>query len=66
MPVVSSQYWNSVHGFTVDDVHKDEEGLQTMRVLVFKKKKYILEITFGKVYTSFIGELYPVKTLLFR
>ena len=33
MPVVSSQYWNSVHGFTPDDVRKDAEGLQTMRTL---------------------------------
>ena len=33
MPVVSSQYWNSTHGFTPDDVRKDLEGLQTMRVL---------------------------------
>lgn len=33
MPIVSSQYWNSVHGFTPDDVQKDEEGLQTMRGL---------------------------------
>ena len=33
VPIVLSQYWNSVHGFTADDVRKDEEGLQTMRVL---------------------------------
>jgi len=33
MPVVSSQYWNSVHGYTPEDVRKDEEGLQTMRTL---------------------------------
>jgi multimeric flavodoxin WrbA len=33
MPVVSSQYWNQVHGFTPDDVLKDKEGLQTMRTL---------------------------------
>ncbi len=33
MPVVSSQYWNSVHGWNPEDVMKDEEGLQTMRVL---------------------------------
>jgi len=33
MPIVSSQYWNMVHGFTPDDVRKDEEGLQTMRTL---------------------------------
>lgn len=33
MVVVGSQYWNQVHGFTPDDVRKDEEGLQTMRTL---------------------------------
>lgn len=33
MPVVSSQYWNQVHGFTPEDVEKDAEGLQTMRTL---------------------------------
>ncbi len=33
MPVVSSQYWNQVHGFTPDDVRKDLEGMQTMRTL---------------------------------
>ncbi|MCR5794831.1 MAG: flavodoxin family protein [Solobacterium sp.] len=33
MPVVSSKYWNMVHGFTAEDVEKDLEGLQTMRVL---------------------------------
>lgn len=33
MPVVSSQYWNQVHGHTPDDVRKDLEGLQTMRTL---------------------------------
>ena len=33
MPVVSSQYWNMVHGHTPDDVKKDKEGLQTMRTL---------------------------------
>ena len=33
MPVVSSTYWNEVHGFIADDVEKDLEGLQTMRNL---------------------------------
>lgn len=33
MPIVSSQYWNMVHGSTPDDVRKDEEGLQIMRTL---------------------------------
>lgn len=33
MPVVSSRYWNMVHGACPEDVLKDEEGLATMRVL---------------------------------
>lgn len=33
MPVVSSQYWNQVHGSKAEDVYKDEEGMQTMRTL---------------------------------
>ena len=33
MPIVSSTYWNEVHGFSADDVEKDLEGLQTMRNL---------------------------------
>lgn len=33
MPVVSSQYWNSVHGNTPEEVLQDKEGLQTMRTL---------------------------------
>lgn len=33
MPIVSSTYWNEVHGFTSEDVEKDLEGLQTMRNL---------------------------------
>jgi len=33
MPVISSQYWNMVHGHTPDDVRKDLEGLQTLRTL---------------------------------
>lgn len=33
MPIVSSTYWNEVHGFVAQDVEKDLEGLQTMRNL---------------------------------
>lgn len=31
--IPASQYWNQVHGFTAEDVEKDEEGLQTLRTL---------------------------------
>ena len=33
MPIVSSGYWNMVHGSKAEDVLKDEEGLQVMRTL---------------------------------
>ena len=33
MPVVSSQYWNSVHGREKGEARYDAEGLQTMRTL---------------------------------
>lgn len=33
MPIVSSRYWNMVHGNTPEEVKQDLEGMQTMRVL---------------------------------
>ena len=33
MPVVSSQYWNMVHGNKPEEVKQDLEGMQTMRTL---------------------------------
>lgn len=33
MPVISSTYWNMVHGNTPDEVMQDAEGLETMRNL---------------------------------
>ena len=33
MPVVSSQYWNSVHGDTPEEVRADKEGMQTLRLM---------------------------------
>ena len=33
MPLISSSYWNMVHGAKAEDVWQDEEGVQTMRNL---------------------------------
>lgn len=33
MPIVTSNYWNQVHGNTPEEVLQDEEGIQTMHVL---------------------------------
>jgi multimeric flavodoxin WrbA len=33
MPVISSRYWNMVHGASPDQVRQDTEGIQIMRML---------------------------------
>lgn len=33
MPVISSKYWNMVHGSNPEEVRRDLEGLQVMRIL---------------------------------
>lgn len=48
MPVVSSQYWNNVHGFSPEDVMKDKEGLQTMRTLGYNMAWMLKNIANGK------------------
>ncbi len=64
MPVVSSTYWNQVHGFTAADVEKDLEGLQTMRnlgrnmaflirAIAAEKEKNGLPVEEHDVYNSF-------------
>ena len=65
MPVVSSQYWNSVHGRTAEDVKKDLEGMQIMRTLgknmaflmksiALGREKYGLPEKEPHVFTDFI------------
>ena len=65
MPVVSSQYWNQIHGNNAEDASKDEEGLQTMRTLgrnmaflmksiALGKEAYGMPETEAKVATNFI------------
>lgn len=48
MPVVSSQYWNSVHGRLPGDAKEDLEGLQTMRTLAHNMAFLIKAISLGK------------------
>ncbi len=48
MPVVSSQYWNSVHGREIGEANKDLEGLQTMRTLAKNMAFLIKSIKLGK------------------
>ena len=48
MPVISSRYWNMVHGSTPDEVRKDEEGMQIMRILGKNMAYYLKCIEAGK------------------
>lgn len=65
MPVVSSNYWNMVHGNTPEQVMQDKEGLQIMRILGHNmawllkcidkgKKDGITPLKEDKIMTNFI------------
>lgn len=65
MPVVSSNYWNAIHGNTREEALQDLEGLQTMRMLgrnmaflirsiALGKEKYGLPEKEKKIITSYI------------
>lgn len=66
MPLVSSRYWNMVHGSKPEDVLQDEEGLQIMRTIGTNMAWMLKSIEAGKangveqpvaeekVFTSFI------------
>lgn len=48
MPIVSSQYWNMVHGNTPDEVRQDLEGMQIMRTLGRNMAWLLKSINIGK------------------
>lgn len=48
LPVVSSNYWNMVHGNTPEEVLQDKEGLQIMRVLGYNMAWLLKCIKLGK------------------
>ncbi len=48
MPIVSSSYWNEIHGFKEEDAEKDLEGLQTMRNLARNMAFLIKAINMNK------------------
>lgn len=48
MPVVSSQYWNSIHGLSCGEALLDEEGKQTMRTLALNMVFLMKSIQLGK------------------
>lgn len=67
MPVVSSQYWNQVHGSAPQEVAQDEEGLQTMRTLGNNMAWLVKCIAAGKAAgIEFPQREAPIKTNFIR
>ena len=65
MPIASGRYWNMVHGYSMEDVMRDEEGVQNLRILArniaflvkaiaAEKEKNGLPEKEETVYTNFI------------
>lgn len=66
MPIVSANYWTMVHGNTPDEVKRDAEGMQIMRILAAnmawllkcieagKKIGVVVPETEAKIMTNFI------------
>ncbi len=48
MPVVSSNYWNQIHGNVAAEAEQDGEGLQTMRILGYNMAWLLKCIELGK------------------
>ncbi len=53
MPIVSSTYWNEVHGFTAEDVEADLEGLQTMRNLGNNMAYIVKALAAARAHTAY-------------
>ena len=67
MPVVSSSYWNMVHGSKPEDVMQDKEGLQIMRNLGRNMAWLLKCIEAGKNQNVFVPENeYKEKTGFIR
>ncbi len=59
MPIVSSNYWNMVHGNTPEEVKQDEEGMQTMRQLGTNMAWLLQSIAVGREHGVPAPELEP-------
>ena len=48
MPLISSRYWNMVHGNSPEEIKKDEEGMQIMRTIGTNMAWILKSIEAGK------------------
>ena len=66
MPVVSSRYWNSVHGRLPGEAAQDTEGMQVMRALGRNMAFLIKSIALGKEKYGLPAAEPPVMTSFIR
>lgn len=66
MPVASSRYWNSVHGWLPGEAAQDGEGLRTMRVLAHNMAFLMKSIALGKEKYGMPKQEEPVQTNFIR
>ena len=66
MPVVPSQYWNSVHGMNPDEVRQDKEGMQVMRTLGRNMAWLLKSIEAGKGTVPLPAGEEPIMTNFIR
>lgn len=57
MPLISSNYWNMVHGNSPEEVLKDEEGVQTMEILGRNMAYFLKCVKCGKENNIFPPEI---------
>lgn len=66
MPIASSQYWNSVHGWEPGQAAQDTEGLQTMRTLARNMTFLMRSIELGKEKYGLPEREPPLRTNFIR
>lgn len=66
MPIVSSRYWNQVHGNSAEEAEADLEGLQTMRALGRNMAFLIKCIRLGKEQLPPIEKEKKIRTNFIR
>ncbi len=66
MPIATGSYWNNIHGGAAGEAVKDEEGLQTMRVLARNMAFLMKSIALGKEKYSLPQKEQKIKTNFIR
>ena len=66
MPIISSFYWNMVHGNTPEEVLQDEEGLATMRQLGHNMAFFLKCIEVGKKEGLKVSDEEKIRTNFIR